>query len=222
MIEKQIIKYGFPIYMDVNGNIKYSPSQMGGLTVHLFESSEMLQDINPELSVKMQDMAVEISGIYMAKHGEMKAMTKLELYRWNSKAGNEDVADFFFKQASEVANSLVEDPRIKEEEIGRKGKGYALPGRIPDQYAEAIKYLVSYCDELPVGKKKKFLQTAEQIAAEAVLLFTDKNSALPKNLDRTLTLLDGTPFPSLYQSYLGSDDLMYSFWLLAEQLENLK
>ena len=222
MIEKQINKYGYPIYMSTKGDLKYSPRQIGGLTIHLFESAEILQDINKELSVKMQDMAGEISGIYMAKHGEMEAMANLELYRWNSKAGNEDLSDFFFKQASVVANSLVDDPQIKEREIGRKGKGISLPGRIPDQYAKAIAFLVSYCEEIPDKKKKKYLLTAEQIAAEAVLLFTDKNSALPKNLDKPLTLLDGTPFPSLYQSYLGSDDLMYSFWLLADQLEKIK
>jgi len=96
-----------------------------------------------------------------------------------------------------------------------------LPGRIPGQYAESIEFLVSYCTEIPDRKKKKYLETAEQIASEAVVLFMDASSALPKNLDRPLTLLDGSSYPSMYQSYLGSDDLMYSFWLLADRLDHL-
>ncbi len=222
MIEKQINKHGFPIYVFTPGDISYNPSQMGGMAAHLFESSEILENINKELSVRMQQLAGVISGIYMDKQGEMKSITKLELYRWNNKIGNEDLSKFFLQQASTVADSLVEDPQIKDREIGRKGKGYSLPGRIPGQYAEAIEFLVSYSDVIPDRKKKKYLDAAEKIAAEAVELFTDTKSALPKNLDRPLTLLDGTAFPSMYQSYLGSDDLMYSFWLLAEQLENIK
>lgn len=222
MIEKQINKHGFPIYVFTPEDISYNPSQLSGMVINLFESSELLQEINRDLSEKMKALAGEISGILMNKQGEIKTLPKVELYRWNSKAGNEDLSDFFFMQASEAANSLVDDPQIKDREIGRKAKGYTLPGRIPGQYAEAIEFLVSYCEEIPDGNKKKYLETAEQIAAEAVLLFTDTVSALPKNLDKPLTLLDGTPFPSLYQSYLGSDDLMYSFWLLADQLENLK
>jgi len=222
MIEQQINKYGFPIYMSLDGEIKYSPSQTGGMAVHLFESSEILRDIDKELSVKMQNIAGEISGIYMDKQGDMKAMDKFALYRWNRKAGNEELSDFFFEQAAVLANSLVDDPHINEREIGRKGKGITLPGRIPSQYAESIEFLVSYSEEIPVKKREKFIETAEQIASEAVVLFTDTISPLPKNLDRPLTLLDGSSYPSMYQSYLGSDDLMYSFWLLAEKLEKIK
>jgi len=222
MIEKQINKYGFPVYMSLDGEISYSSSQTGGMAVHLFELYEILKDIDRELSVKMQNIAREISGIYKDKQGDMKAMDKIALYRWNSKAGNEELSDFFFEQVSVLANSLVDDPIIKEKEIGRKGKGCTLPGRIPGQYAEAVEFLVSYCDEIPDRKKKKYLETAEQIASEAVVLFTDTITALPKNLDRKLTLYDGTAFPSMYQSYLGSDDLMDSFWLLAEKLEKIK
>ncbi len=132
------------------------------------------------------------------------------------------MSDFFFQQASLEAHALVQDPDIKDREIGRKGKGITLPGRIPSQYAKAIEFLVSYSEEIPVKRRKKFIETAEQIASEAAVLFTDSGSALPKNLDRPLTLLDGSSFPSMYQSYLGSDDLMYSFWLLAEKLEEIK
>ena len=222
MIIEQINTYGFPIYMSTGGDIRYSPSQTGGMAIHLFESSELLQDINTELSEKMQVVAGEISRIYMEKQGEMRPLEKLELYRWNRKGGNKAVSEFFFQQASLEANALVQDPEIKDREIGRKGKGISLPGRIPSQYAEAIEFLVSYSEEIPVKRRKKFIETAEQIASEAVALFTDSGSALPKNLDRPLTLLDGSSFPSMYQSYLGSDDLMYSFWLLAEKLEEIK
>ena len=44
----------------------------------------------------------------------------------------------------------------------------------------------------------------------------DDQSPLPKSLDRQAKLLDGSPFPPYYHSYLGGDDLMWALLRLHE------
>ena len=102
--------------------------------------------------------------------------------------------------------------------------GWDLPGKVPSQYADAIRKLLAAAkDGHPSAPhtSQEYLARANWFAKQAMDLFLNDGtgSPLPRMLDKnsTVILVDGvTKADAIYHSYTGGDDLMLALLELYE------
>jgi hypothetical protein len=208
MLEKQVRDNGFPVYLE-KGAIRRHPGQMASMAWDLDEAAVRLADVWPPMSLRLHALAERIDDNLIA-NGDVLHPAEARL-RWLARRKRDkDAAAFFGKQFLGGAFELMKVDDLPERTIGDKVKDVSLPGRIPEQYADAIGLLVDAAQAVEGAASKAYLDGANHLAAKAAEHFFDDESPLPKSLDRPAKLLDGTPFPSYYHSYLGADDLMWA------------
>ncbi len=102
--------------------------------------------------------------------------------------------------------------------------GWDLPGKVPSQYADAIRKLVDAAKEgrpSAPHTSQEYLARANWFGKQAMDLFLNDGtgSPLPRMLDKnsTVILVDGvTKADAIYHSYTGGDDLMLALLQLYE------
>jgi hypothetical protein len=102
--------------------------------------------------------------------------------------------------------------------------GWDLPGKVPSQYADAIRKLVAAAKERHPSApytSREYLARANWFGKQAMELFLNDGtgSPLPRMLDKnsTVILVDGvTEADAIYHSYTGGDDLMLALLELYE------
>jgi hypothetical protein len=102
--------------------------------------------------------------------------------------------------------------------------GWDLPGKVPSQYADAIRKLVAAAKEghsSAPHTSREYLARANWFGKQAMDLFLNDGtgSPLPRMLDKnsTVILVDGvTEADAIYHSYTGGDDLMLALLELYE------
>ena len=102
--------------------------------------------------------------------------------------------------------------------------GWDLPGKVPSQYADAIRKLVAAAEEghpSAPHTRRQYLARANWFGKQAIDLFLNDGtgSPLPRMLDKnsTVILVDGvTKADAIYHSYTGGDDLMLALLELYE------
>ncbi len=102
--------------------------------------------------------------------------------------------------------------------------GWDLPGKVPSQYADAIRKLAAAAKERHPSAphtSQEYLARANWFGKQAMDLFLNDGtgSPLPRMLDKksTVILVDGgTEADAIYHSYTGGDDLMLALLELYE------
>ncbi len=219
----QIAAHGYPIYHFRGDENIFNGPQVASMAVDLVEASHRLQRDYPTLALEALRLAGLSQETLITRRANLRAE---ELYRlWQLNEGSPNTAKraaYFRTQLIALADSLAALPVLPERPIKEKVVGQTQSGRIPEQYAKTIDALLLAAQSKAGRGAAFYLEHASRFAQEAMGMFIDGDSPLPKSLDRVPMLLDGTPFPAFYHSYLGGDDLMWSFWRLAKALEKVK
>jgi hypothetical protein len=209
MLESQIRTHGYPVYEE-NGEPRFAPDQVASLASSLDLAAERLPAFGPRLRrlAAQCDQALGERGAPVSASESLARLKARPDGPW---------ADYFRRRFFGEADRLSRLETISERVLAAKGRRFNQPGRIPLQYAEAIDVLLEAA-ELRTARSE-YLGAARRLGREAMLLFLPPDSPLPRSLDRTPLLLDGRDFPHYYHSYLGGDDLMWSFFRLEEALQ---
>lgn len=219
-LAEQTVEHRHPIYHFRGEEDPLNPGQVASMATDLIALSDRLRPSYASLASE----AFRLAGLSQDTLMQLKAeLSPEEAYRlWKANAGTKEGAEraeYFHARFIASADALAELRELPERDIKGKVAGQTQDGRIPEQYAETIDALL-WAAESGAGQGATFyLRHADRFADEAARMFLDGHSPLPKSLDREPKLLDGTPFPTFYHSYLGGDDLMWSFWRLAAALE---
>jgi len=135
------------------------------------------------------------------------------------------------KEYEKLGNLMTSgiDNRSLGKNSGHFGKpdyniGWDLPGKVPSQYADAIRKLLAAAKEghpSAPHTSREYLARANFFAKQAMDLFLNDGtgSPLPRMLDKnsTVILVDGvTKADAIYHSYTGGDDLMLALLELYE------
>jgi hypothetical protein len=212
-LEDQIREYGYPIYSDGKGDVRYAPSQISSMAVDLDDAAKRLSRSEPALAQRLRSLAGRIDDSLMEKKAEL--LPAVARSRWRNAATDTRRA-YYRAEFFRAVDAIAAQPSLKERPLGAKARKVTQPGRIPEQYAQAIQALLLGAEATGGEKRKYYLARANHFAREAMGRFLDDDCPLPKSLDRQPVLLDGTPFPDFYQSYLGGDDLMWALLELHE------
>ncbi|MCB1022541.1 MAG: hypothetical protein KDC27_21610 [Acidobacteria bacterium] len=213
-LEQQVAAEGFPVYLE-KGEVRRHPEQMASMAWDLDEAAVTLAEIWPQIGLRLHLLAERIDDNLIQHEDELDpALARL---RWLARGKRDKrVAALFGKQFLAGAYALTKLDDLPERPLGEKVAQVAQPGRIPEQYADAIGLLLDAADAVEGEAQAVYLAGANHLADKAIEHFFDDDSPLPKSLDRPAKLLDGSPYPSFYQSYLGADDLMWALLRLHE------
>ncbi len=206
-LEQQTDEHGFAIYLQ-NQDIVFHPRQVGSLAVDLEAAADRLAERFPELSNRMRALAVRQDRAVTRAAEHIHPADALRRADANPAAANAYLASFF-----DAADQYLKP--VPPRTLGQKVADVSQAGRIPEQFADAIDVLLLAVERSQGNQTRAYLQAAAVRAREAVDLFLAGDSPLPRSIDRLPKLLDGTPFPEFYSSYLGGDDLMWSLWRLS-------
>ena len=217
LIEQQVFDHGFPVYL-AKDEVRRNPEQIASMAWDLDEAAVRLAEIWPRMSTRLHLLAEKIDDDLIRNGDELDpASARL---RWLARRKRDKrAAAHFGKQFLGGAFAIAQLEDLPERPIGDKVQDVSHPGRIPEQYADAVALLIDAAAAVEGSAREPYLEGANRLAAKAVAHFLDDRSPLPKSLDRDAKLLDGTPFPPYYHSYLGCDDLMWSFLRLHEANE---
>jgi hypothetical protein len=207
-IEQQVSKHGFPVYL-AKDDMRRHPNQIASMAWDLDQAGTRLNDVWPAMGLRLHALAQTIDLNLMENEDQLDP--EIARLRWVAvRRRDKRAAAFFGRQFLRGAFELTKIDDLPERPIGEKVKDVALPGRIPQQYADAILLLLDAAEAVEGDARDAYRTGANNLAVKAVGHFLDEESPLPKSLDRPAKTLDGTPFPSFYQSYLGADDLMWA------------
>jgi hypothetical protein len=216
----QIAEHGHPVYHFRGDEDIFNPGQVASMAADLVGASDRLQRDYTTLALEAFRLAGLSQDTLKTYRADLDAEEVYRLWRLNEGAPNTAKrAAYFRAQFIALADALAALPVLPERAIKGKVTGQTQGGRIPEQYAETIDALLLAAESKSGQGAAFYLEHASRFAEEAAGMFLDGGSPLPKSLDRAPKLLDGTPFPTFYHSYLGGDDLMWSFWRLAKALE---
>lgn len=214
LIERQVFDHGYPVYL-AKGEIRRNPGQMASMAWDLDQAAELLAEIWPRMSLRLRLLAERIDDD-LIEHDDRLDPAAARL-RWLARRKRDKgAAAHFGQQFLEGAFEVAKLDDLPERPIGEKVQDVSLPGRIPEQYANAISLLVDAADAVDGNPREVYLDGANRLATKAIEHFMDELSPLPKSFDRDAKLLDGAPFPTYYHSYLGCDDLMWALLRLHE------
>ncbi len=206
-LERQTDEHGFAVYLSKQ-DVVFNSRQVASLAVDLQASAQRLERRFPELARRMSQLASRQDAAVIEAEGQVNPEDALRRAESNPEAAPE-YRRLFFNEADRYLQAI--GPR----EIGSNVGSATQPGRIPEQYALAINVLLLAHDLSDRDRAALYLAAAWERAREAVAYFLPDDSPLPRCLDRDPVLMDGSPFPSFYSSYLGGDDLMWSLWRLS-------
>ena len=207
-LEQQTYEHGFAVYLQKQ-DIVFNPRQVGSLAVDLEAAADRLHERLPELSKRMRALAAEQDRAVTKSGNHIHPPDALRRADSNPTAAKAYLRSFF-----QAADRYLEP--LPPRDLGEKVVDVTQPGRIPEQYADAIDVLLLARDRSAGDRARIYLEGATARAREAVSLFLPGASPLPRSVDHAPALLDGTRFPEFYSSYLGCDDLMWSLWRLAQ------
>ena len=219
-LAEQTVEHRHPIYHFRGDETPLSPGQVAGMAADLIELSDRLRLNYDSLATEAVRLAGLSQDTLMRRKAELKPEEAHRLWKVNTGGkGTAERARYFQAHYLASADALAAFRVLPERPIKGKVAGQTPDGRIPEQYADAIDALLRAAESGAGQGSAFYLEHAARFADEASGMFLDGDSPLPKSFDREPTLIDGTPFPSFYHSYLGGDDLMWSFWRLANALE---
>ena len=206
-LERQTDEHGFAVYLHQQ-EVVFHPSQAASLAVDLEAAAEHLDRRLPRLSNRMRHLAARQDWKVAMAGGSAQPFDALRRAQANDDAGPTYVRNFL-----RTADRYLEP--IAPRTLGEKVADVTQAGRIPEQSANAIEVLLLAWSITQGQRGRTYLAAAKDRAREAVDLFLTGDSPLPRSIDRSPELLDGSPFPEFYSSYLGGDDLMLSLWRLS-------
>ena len=206
-IERQTDQHGFAVYLQ-KGKVVFNPRQVGSLAVDLEAAADRLSKRLPDLTERMRRLAARQDRAIAKSRKEIDPLDALRRADANHAAAEWYLASFF-----RAADQYLR--RILPRELGQKVSEVTQPGRIPEQFADAVDVLLLASERSQADRARIYLDAANARVREAVELFLGGGSPLPRSIDRDPRLIDGRRFPEFYSSYLGGDDLMWSLWRLA-------
>ena len=207
-LERQTDEHGFAVYL-YREEVRFHPPQAASLAVDLEAAAEHLERRLPRLSNRMRHLAARQDWKVAMAVEHVHPVDALRRAQANDDAGPTYVRNFL-----RIADQYLKP--IPPRTLGEKVADVTQPGRIPEQSANAIEVLLLAWSITDGPRGRTYLHAAKARAHEAVDLFLTGDSPLPSSLDRRPELLDGSPFPEFYSSYLGGDDLMLSLWRLSQ------
>ncbi len=206
-LERQTDEHGFAAYLEKQ-TFFFNPRQVASLAVDLEAAAERLERRLPRLSNRMRQLAARQDQAIAMSWRYIHPLDAIRRAQANHAAGPTYVQNFL-RTADRYLKPIP--PRTLGEEVA----DVTQAGRIPEQSADAIEVLLLAWSITQGPRARTYLDAANARAREAVDLFLPGDSPLPRSIDRGPELLDGSPFPEFYSSYLGGDDLMWSLWRLS-------
>ncbi len=208
LLEAQVFDHDYPLYL-AKGEVRRHPEQIASMAWDLDQAAVRLAASWPSMSTRLRLLAEKIDDDLIANDDQLAPATAR--LRWLARRERDKrAAAFFGKQFLGGAFDIAQLEDLPERTLGEGVKDVSLPGRIPEQYADAILLLIDAAGAVTGSAREPYLTGANRLAERALEHFMDEISPLPKSLDREATLINGDPFPTYYHSYLGGDDLMWA------------